>query len=391
VQLGPQNPALRAQDGKPLVPPPNIAFLWENTGSIPPHREAEALMAWQGARRRALAMDVGAGEEICMLTRELATKAERNRDWARARAVIEAALECVQLPRQRAVLLGMIARMAVRAGDVRSASAWLACFDAPQDLESESELRVTTAVVATARGDSMGALAAVGSAFDQIAIQDALDPQAALLRINALERMGRGAEAVQQLRDLMGKGPGMRNAVEAIQAQYPTLGLCRESMPAVQAAHEQSARSSAGKGKMAMGCLLMAVSVLPVAIASVVAVAAFLTEDSYEAFIAVPFTLIFVLAFGLWGLKTFLAGRREQQVFASGVRAQARVVGSARTGVEINDVPEMRLELEVLLQPPFRTAIRMLVSPGEQHILVPGTVLYVRVDPAKPDVAVLDR
>jgi hypothetical protein len=28
---------------------------------------------------------------------------------------------------------------------------------------------------------------------------------------------------------------------------------------------------------------------------------------------------------------------------------------------------------------------------GEQRILVPGTVLYVRVDPAKPDVAVLDR
>src|SRR5262245_19164300 len=46
--LGTQPPAFRAQDGKPLLPPPNIAFLWENGTQIPPHRQAEALMAWQG-------------------------------------------------------------------------------------------------------------------------------------------------------------------------------------------------------------------------------------------------------------------------------------------------------------------------------------------------------
>ncbi len=391
THLGPQHPSMRAQDGKPLVPPPNILFLWENGGEIPPHREAEALMAWQGARRRAQAMDVGAGEEVCMLTRELAVKAEKKRDLARARAMIEAALESVQLPRQRAILLGMIARMAVRAGDVQSAAAWLSCFEAPGDLESESELRVSTAVVATARGDFMAALNAVGSAFDQIAIQDALDPQAAIFRINALERMGRSAEATQQLRDLFAKGPGMRNAVERMQSQYPSLGLVQQTMPAVQAAHEQAARSTAGVGKIGMGCLLIGVSLLPFVIMSGMALYEFVTEGSYEAAIGVPFSLIFVLGFGVWGLRTLRTGLRERRVFASGVRAQARVIGSAPTGTQINDIPEMRIDLEVLLQPPVRTSIRMLVNPGQQHILTPGTGLYVRVDPQHPDVAVLDQ
>ncbi|MCA9591948.1 MAG: hypothetical protein KC776_01515 [Myxococcales bacterium] len=391
THLGPQHPAMRAQDGKPLVPPPNIMFLWENGGEIPAHRQAEALVAWQGARRRAAAMDVGAGEEICMLTRELASKAEARRDLPRARAMIEAALESVQLPRQRSILLGMMARMAARAGDVQSASAWLSCFEATQDLESESELRVSTAVVATARGDFMAVLNAVGSAFDQIAIQDALDPQAAIFRINALERMGRTAEATQQLRDLFAKGPGMRNAVESIQAQYPSLGLMQQTMPAVQAAHEQAARATAGTGKIGMGCVLIGVSLLPFVIMSGVALYEFLAEGSYEAAIGVPFSLIFVLAFGLWGLRTLRVGLRERRVFAAGVRAQARVIGSAPTGTQINDIPEMRVELEVLLQPPVRTAIRMLVNPGEQHILMPGTMLYVRVDPQHPDVAVLDQ
>jgi hypothetical protein len=382
---------MRAQDGKPLMPPPNIMFLWENGGEIPMHRQAEALMAWQGARRRAVAMDVGAGEEICMLTRELASKAEKNRDLARARAMIEAGLESVQLPRQRAVLLGMITRMAVRAGDVQSAAAWLSCFEMPQDLESESELRVSTAVVATARGDFMAVLNAVGSAFDQIAIQDALDPQAALFRINALERMGRTPEATQQLRDLFAKGPGMRNAVEGIQAQYPTLGLMQQTMPAVQAAHEQAARSTAGMGKIGMGCLLIGVSLLPFVIMSGMALYEFVTEGTYESAIGVPFSFIFVLAFGLWGFRTLRVGLRERRVFASGVRAKARVVSATPTGTQVNDIPEMRIDLDVMLQPPVRTAIRMLVNPGQQHILAPGTVLYVRVDPQHPDVAVLDQ
>jgi hypothetical protein len=386
-----QHPSLRAQDGKPLLPPPNIAFLWENGSQIPPHREAEALAAWQGARRRALAMDIGAGEEICMLTRALAQKVERAGDWTTARAMIEAGLECVPLPRHRAILLGLMARAAVRAGDTQSAAAWLACFEQPQDLESESEHRMTAAVVATARGDFNTVLNAVGTAFDEIAIQDALDLQAALFRINALENVGRASEAAHQLQALFAKGPSARNAVESIQGLYGRLSLCRMTMPAVMQAHEQQARSSAGVGKIGLGCLLLSVSFLPFVILSSVAVVEYFTEGTYEAFIGVPFSFIFVLAFGLWGVKMLRMGQRERRVFASGVRAPARVIGASPTGTRINGVPEMRIDLEVQLQPPVRTHIRTLVHAGQHQALVPGALLYVRVDPQNPDLAVLDQ
>jgi hypothetical protein len=98
-----------------------------------------------------------------------------------------------------------------------------------------------------------------------------------------------------------------------------------------------------------------------------------------------------VFAFGLWGLRTLRTGQRERRVFASGVRAPARVLGASPTGVRINDIPEMRIDLEVQLQPPVRTAIRMLVNPGQHHVLAPGTMLHVRVDPQNPDLAVLDQ
>lgn len=388
---GPQPPQFRAQDGRPLMPPPNIAFLWENGADIAAHREPEALMAWQGARQRAAAMDVGAGEELCFLTRALVVKAEAQGDLLRVRALIESALECIQLPRQRAILLGMITRAAVRAGDIDSAMGWLSGFEPPAELESESELRVSTAVVATARGDFQTVLQALGQASEQVAIQDALDPQADVFRANALERSGRVDEARAQLQALFAKGPGMRNALERIQQQYRSIPLCQGSMAVVQAAHEQRARSTAGSGKIAMGRLLLGVSLLPFVITLVIGVQAFVATGSTEAFFPVPFTLIAVFAFGSWGLRTLRMGQRERQVFEKGVRAAARVVGASPTGVSVNNVPEIAIQLEVQLTPPVRTQIRMLMHPGQQHVLVPGTMLYVRVDPQQPDVAVLDQ
>jgi len=187
---GAQDPALRAQDGRPLVPPPGIAFLFE-AGGIPAHRMNEALLAWQGARRRAAQGEAAAGEEVVMLGRELANAAERASDRLRARALLESSLEVGQFPRHRAIVLGALARAAVRAGDTDAAFRFWQHFDAnAADLESDSEWRVTTAVVATARGDYMTVLTALGSSFEQCAIQDALDAQAVLFRANALEKSG---------------------------------------------------------------------------------------------------------------------------------------------------------------------------------------------------------
>lgn len=103
THLGPQHPAMRAQDGKPLVPPPNIMFLWENGGEIPAHRQAEALVAWQGARRLRgcngrrrgrgnLHAHPRAGEQGRGATRP-PTRSRHDRGRARERAAPTAALD----------------------------------------------------------------------------------------------------------------------------------------------------------------------------------------------------------------------------------------------------------------------------------------------------------
>lgn len=388
---GPQPPTFRAQGGSPLLPPVNIAFLWEGSadGEIPAHRDAEALVAWQGARSRAAAMDVGAGEEVCMLTRALLLKAENMGDLARARAVAEAGLEVVPLPRQRATLLGMLARAAVRAGDAESGGAWLSCFEVPQDLQSDSEHRVTAAVLATAYGDFNAVLRAVGDHPDQVMIQDALESMAMVIRVNALEKMGRTAEAVQQLQGLIGRGPGMRNAVERVQQQYHRLALCEMTMSHVQAAHEQRAGAAAGKGAIVMGRFLIGMAGLPLLIVLIQALAT--NASFYSALAYSPFMFVVALPFGLLGLKMIRSGQRERRIFKNGVRVPARVLGATPTGTLVNHVPELRIDLEALSTPPVRTAIRTLVHPGQQHVLVPGTMIHVRLDPASPDLAVLDQ
>jgi hypothetical protein len=102
-------------------------------------------------------------------------------------------------------------------------------------------------------------------------------------------------------------------------------------------------------------------------------------------------SVIFFFSFGLWGLRTILAGVRERRAFRTGVRTTARVIGARPTGVRINHLPEMMIDLEVALQPPVRSTLKKVVHPGETQALTPGTVLHVRVDPQNPGTAILDQ
>jgi len=395
---GPQAPALRSQDGRPLLPPPGIAFLWEG-GDIPPHRINEAMTAWQGARRRAAQGEAAAGEEIALLGRTLASAAEDQGDRLRARALLESSLEVAPFPRHRAVLLGALVRSAVRAGDMNSAFRWWQHFDGnAEDLESDSEWRVSTAVVATARGDFMTVLNAVGSTFEQYAIQDALDPQAALFRANALEKSGQLPAANAQLEKMFAMGgPAMRNAFERMAASYGSLGLCSISLNQIVAQRERAGAATAGLGKIAMGLMLLFAPVIPGLIGLGFGVSMLMGGGFGGGVGLMPvvmplgMSLIFFLSFGLWGIRTIMAGLRERRAFQHGVRTTARVLGARPTGVSINDMPEMLIELEVALQPPVRSALKKVVHPGEMQALVPGTMLHVRVDPQDPSTAILDQ
>jgi hypothetical protein len=384
VTVGPQTAALKAQDVRPPQRPERIAFLFEGN-VIPSHREEEALVAWLGARDRASGKDVAAGEELGWLTAALAHALEQRGDILGARGLFEGALAASPVPRQRAALLGRLSRLAMRQGDLDAADAWAACFEGVGDLESDSELRVSLAAIATAREDWTEVTRLLGTAPGEIAIVNHLDVLAFLLRLNALERSGRLDLATRELRAAVSSGPQARDALQLIAGGYHRTPLCPESLQAALAAREHRARASAGGGSIALGALLIAVSIIPTVALTYIA----LTTPGAPSFMP-GVGLVFVFIFGSWGLKVLRKGLRERDIAARGVTATARVLGAERTGMRVNSVPEMRIHLEVLLDPPVRSKLQMLVDLGSQHLLTPGTELRVRIDPARPDYAILD-
>jgi len=396
---GAQSPAMRSQDGKPLVPPPGVAFLWEGGHDLPPHRVTEARAAWDNARQRAAGGEVGAGEELAFLGRELASAAERAGDRGTARALLEATALTAPLPRQRTVALGALVRSAVRAGEPAEALAWWEHFAAGAgDIESDSEWRVSTAVVKAAEGDWKAVLAAVGEAHDAVALQDALDFQACLFRAHALERSGRAAEAMRELQRLLESGgPPARDGAERMRDLYADLDLCGRTLPGLLAAREMAARRTAGCGSFFFAAILLGASALTCGGIGLLPVGLLAsqgmprtTEDWAALVCPVSITWASMIPVCVWGLGMLVAGIRERRTFARGVRTRARIVSAKPTGTEINDQPEMALTLEVLLDPPVRSTLRTVVNAGQLHALQPGTVLYVRVDPKHPETAVLD-
>jgi hypothetical protein len=396
---GPQDPRLRAQDGKPLLPPTGIAFLWEGGTDLPRHRLEEARAAWVHARARAAAGDVAAGEELVFLGRELASAAEKDGDRRGARALLEATLLAAPVPRQRAVALGALVRMAVRAGEPAEALAWWEHFAAGAgDLESDSEWRVSTAVVKAAEGDPAAILRAIGEQHEQVALQDALDFQAVLFRAHALERSGRRPAARAELeRMLAAGGPPARDGFERLRSLYADLDLCGATLPAVLAERERQARKTAGCGRFFLAALLLGSTALVCGGTALVPVGqlAFAglprSGSDWAGLVAPPgIGCLTTAPFLLWGIGVLVSGVRERRTFARGVRAKARVLSATPTGTQINDQPEMRIAVEVLLDPPVKSELVTVVSVGQLHALTPGTTLFVRIDPSSPAQVVLD-
>jgi|GEM_PF-5023244 hypothetical protein len=179
---------------------------------------------------------------------------------------------------------------------------------------------------------------------------------------------------------------------------YGPLALCSASLASVVARREQAGAASAGLGKILLGLILIGVPFLPVLIGVGLGLSMLLSgEDISLGIELMPVLLpiglgfVFFLTFGIWGIRTVLAGLRERRAFRTGVRTTARVLGARPTGVRINDLPEMLIELEVALDPPVRSQLRRVVHPGEQHVLAPGTQIFVRVDPKDPSAVIPDR
>jgi hypothetical protein len=145
-------------------------------------------------------------------------------DKVRARAVLETALEVLNVPAYRAMVLARLARMAAIDGATALAEKWLGLTPrGTRVVEAESDIAVAEAFIARARNKPREVLDAIGTRHTQ---SDFVGPARALaiaLRVDAHEQLGERAEAYAVW--LVGKYP---------HTVAQSLGLCPETRRAAQ-------------------------------------------------------------------------------------------------------------------------------------------------------------
>jgi hypothetical protein len=106
---------------------------------------------------------------------------------------------------------------------------------------------------------------------------------------------------------------------------------------------------------------------------------------------AAIFAIVFPLSFGGWGLKMIKASRRSKLIAQSGVRGRGRILAVNMTGTTINDVPMMRIDMEVTVpnRPPVRASTTKLLQPQHAAGLI-GREVSVIWHPSYPNEAVLE-
>jgi len=103
------------------------------------------------------------------------------------------------------------------------------------------------------------------------------------------------------------------------------------------------------------------------------------------------FAVVFPLTFGGWGVKMIRAAKRSKIIAQTGVRGTGRILAVNLTGTYINNVPQMRIVMQVTVpgRPPVQASCTKLLQPQNAAGLV-GREVNVMWSPAYPDQAVLE-
>ena len=384
---------LRMQDGKPLILPPAIQPLFQGL-VIAPGKQQEAMNVWNQLRQQLrVTKSFEHSESLTHLAVALGLAFFDAQDELRRRAIFESSLDLVTLPRHRQWLRALLARGAARKGDVASAEIWLApCDRQSEDLDVDTEWRLSRAYIDTLRGDWNAVLSVLGRSGDKIPIRDVMDAMATVLRANALEQLGELDAAVQLLMAEMAKGAASRMSVRTVIERHPQLRLCPAGFAAAESKYSQAAArvvASFGGGSAGAAFYFFGIALL-------VGAAAFgaLSLFKSEKFLLIPAAPLLIA-----GLITFTTGRslyrntrQARWLRIHGVPAAATVLGLERTGTLINHVPLMRIRLRVHIQgrSPYETEIKMLVTEQLLLQLHPGSTVAVRVHPSRPQDAVIE-
>lgn len=382
---------LRAQDGRPLLPPPSLQHLVSPEGTIDPWKIQEATTVWNDTRTEVSRTgSPEAAERLYFLTLFLYQQVGDDIQAAhRKRSMLESVLDVMRLPRHRQVMLCALSRLAVFDGDQPAGEAWLAsCDPRSDDLEADSHYRFSKAFLHTARGQWPGVLAALGSDAQQVPIHDVLDAACALLRANAQERVGDVPKAVALIREMMAQGgPQARIVLDKMMERYDAFGLCPVSYPVALQAHQTSAAASAASAVgggihrifVPLGALFLVISA-----ATVVAV----LLDLAPAIVLPGILGGLGLTGGIFlaiGMAFKKASQKAAHLRINGLPGRGTIQSIQTTGTKINGVPMMRLLLQVQLQdgrPPYQAQVKLLAS--ALGGAAPGAMVAIRADPLNP-------
>lgn len=244
--------ALREQDGTPLNPPSHVVEAIDSSAPIEEVLDVFSKVAaevHQGA-------PFAAHERLFFLATIIAKRLGR-RDDRVLRAVLQTTVEQVDSARYRQALYGLLARSAARVGDYASAESWLELVDPrSDDLLVDTSYRLARAEMAASRSDYQTVLSVLGTGMDQVPTLDNEDEHVELLRSDAIERLGRNDQAVEQLKAAITRSDV--SSFEAARARSH-LDLCPTSFAqAVEAVEQEKSGSNAGWiGMLAFAPLLI--------------------------------------------------------------------------------------------------------------------------------------
>jgi hypothetical protein len=396
---------LRMQDGRPLEAPPSLVPLMNpGTGDFHPAKVEEAFHVYQATRNEVEKTgSPEAMERLYFLTLVANTHLTRTGDHPRRRALLETSLETLRFPRHRQVLRALLANAAAKEGDLESAERWLApCDPRSEDLEADSAFRLAHAYLASHRGAFDRVLALLGAQDGAYPFHDAFDPLAAVLRANALERLGHLDAAIAALRARMAaEGVQGRRTMAQIRAQHPALELCARSFPHAERAHAAQASRAAARGVaggagtillVAGGAVILAgfgitaLTTIPVALATGQDLGAMLVGGGFTSFVGCVTTLPVGLILGGLGWALRRKAQKAAWLRLHGVEATGTIRGYEDTGMKINGVPRVRVQVEVHHphHAPYVASFEQLLRADVAPLLQPGVTVGLRVHPQNP-------
>ena len=379
---------LRAQDGKPLVPPPALHGLLGPDG-LDPAKAPQARQQWQAAATELQTVYSFPAEERlywCYFLLAALYNRQGNRD--QARQLGQQTLPLLREPRHQQIVLGSIARTSALLRDEATAQ------QAQQQLQTQSDdllidtnYRFTAAYLGTMRGDDQTVLQVLGYNVTDIPIADAWDKICVLLRANAHERQGRGELAQQQLMPFGATGKAIAELAQMAKLNHE-LNLLPHTLPQMQNLASQMA---ANVVKTNSGISVGSFFLLPVIGVVLFGVGMPLLHGAGDT-AQMIFTIVATV--GFIGLSFLFVGRLllrprmlRKKLATSGVDGSGKILAIERTGTRVNHQPMFRFRMLITapaFKQPYMAVHHEVMAPGAVQGIPPGTEVPIKVDPKDP-------